>query len=607
MADSDDIVLILEYDGNAAANDAVIVASNAAFRRASGFSDDQLLGRAAADLFPNKEQAETLMKAIHGNGSLRSELTCSQANGNTFMLGMHLMPAPAQTPGKACFVILGRDVTAVLEARQMQDAIQHLLAKVFSSVDAAVLIISSAGRIVMTNRACDLLLGYAPNAMVGRNSIEMVASNERARVAPLVNQQKVDEHDISYRATVLRADGSAFEALISSVIATTRDAKKFRIITLRPSADGSGPTGSHSESVGRIKLVGLDEVRTALGDRWPAAAQRAMATAETVIKRHCGPHDSFSRADDTSFLMCFGTLSEEESSFRAAMIGREIRNRLIGQGEDPDNAYVRSVAAVVRFPDRRGSNASFQATLLNGLDKQLERLEQQARQTLTDVLASAACDLEPVFGHDASQVVARQVLIPAKVQRQVASALAILPKKESQAFDLDGLLIGLAAQYAVSGLALGKAIPLLVEISFDIFATRAATERFLVMCTKIDARVSTRLIMLLSSLPEGLPRSRLQDCINRLRPFCRGVGYLIEDVADLSRFDLSNSFNPIVALPAPACIADAAGDLKRLFTSLQTRRAKILVYGAATDMDAAALRSLGADMITMKRPEAPAR
>jgi PAS domain S-box-containing protein len=617
MADSDDIVLILEYDGNAAANDAVIVASNAAFRRASGFSDDQLLGRAAADLFPRKEHAEVLMKAIHDNGSLRSELACSQANGNTFMLGMHLMPAPAQTPGKACFVILGRDVTATLEAAQMQDAIQHLLAKVFSSVDAAVLIISGAGRIVMTNRACDLLLGYAPNAMVGRISIEMVACASRARVAAIVKQQKVDEHDISYRATVLRADGSPLEALISSVMATTGDAKKFRIITLRPIADTSimtGPhsagahsAGTHSESVGRIKLVGLDEVRAALGDRWPAVAQRAMATAESVIKRHCGTQDSFSRADDTSFLICFGVLSEEEASFRAAMIGREIRNRLIGQGEDPDNAYVRSVAAVVRLPDERGSNASFQATLLNRLDEQLERLERQARQTLTDALASAACDLEPVFGHDASQVVARQVLIPPKIQRQVVSALAILPKKESQAFDLDGLLVGLAAQHAVSGLALGKAMPLLVEISFDIFATRAATERFFAIYSKIDARLSTRLIVLLSSLPEGLPRSRLQDCINRLRPFCRGVGYLVDDVAELSRFDLSNSFNPVVALPAPACIADAAGNLKGLFTSLQSRRAKILVYKVVTDEDAAALRSLGADMITMKRPQAPAQ
>ncbi len=614
MADSDDIVLILEYDSNASAHDAVIVASNAAFRRASGFSDDQLLGRPAADLFPIKDQAEILMHAIHDNGSLRSDLACSQANGNTFMLGMHLMPAPAQTPGKACFVILGRDVTAVLEARQMQDAIQHLLAKVFSSVDAAVLIISGAGRIVMTNRACDLLLGYPPNALVGRAAIEMVASEDRARVAAIVDQQKADEHDICYRAPILRADGSALEAVLTSVIATTGDAKKFRIITVRPIADtphataphGSAAhsTGAQSKSVGRIKLVGLDEVRTALGDRWAAVAQRAMTTAESIIKRRCGPKDSFSRADDTSFLICFSVLSEEEAKFQAAMIGREIRTRLIGQGEDPDSAYVRSVAAMVRLPDRDGSTASFQATLLKGLDEQLERLELQARQTLTGTLTGAACDLEPVFGHEASQIVARQVLIPAKIERQLVSALAILPKKESQAFDLDGLLIGLAAHHAVSGLELGRATPLLVEISFDIFATRAATERFFATCSKIDARVSSRLILLLSSLPEGLPRSRLQDCINRLRPFCRGVGYLIGDVADLSRFDLSNSFNPIVALPAAACIANPPEDLKALFASLQSRRARILVLGVATDEHAAALRSLGADMVTMKRPEA---
>ncbi len=123
MADSDDIVLILERDGDgdAAANTVVIVASNAAFRRASGYSDDHLLGRPAADLFPNREQAEILMKAIHDNGSLRSELLCSRANGATFMMGMHLMPAPARAPGKACFVILGRDITAAFQARQMQD------------------------------------------------------------------------------------------------------------------------------------------------------------------------------------------------------------------------------------------------------------------------------------------------------------------------------------------------------------------------------------------------------------------------------------------------------------------------------------------------------
>ena len=239
MANSDDIVLILEHDG-AAANDAVIVGSNAAFRRASGYSDDQLLGHMARDLFPDREQADCLMKAVREKGSLRSELACSQAGGATFMLGMHLMPAPARTAGKACFVILGRDITAALQARQMQEAIQHLLAKVFSSVDAAVLIINGAGRIVMTNRGCDLLLGYAPNALVGRASIEMVVPDARAQVTALVEQHKADEHDLIYSTTVMRADGTDLKVSVSSVIARTADAKKFRIVTVRSIADGSG-------------------------------------------------------------------------------------------------------------------------------------------------------------------------------------------------------------------------------------------------------------------------------------------------------------------------------------------------------------------------------
>lgn len=150
-------------------------------------------------------------------------------------------------------------------------------------------------------------------------------------------------------------------------------------------------------------------------------------------------------------------------------------------------------------------------------------------------------------------------------------------------------------------------MPLLVEISFEIFATRAATERFFATCAKIDRRVSGRLIVLLSSLPEGLPRSRLQDCINRLRPFCRGVGCLVYDLAEVLQFDVSNGFNPIVALSGAACTGSAAGNLKGLFTSLQSRRAKVLIHETETEKDAAAFRALGADMISMKRPETPTR
>ena len=350
MSNSDDIVLLLECDGSPETNDAVIIAANDAFRRASGYSTEQLLGRVATDLFPVRSDAQSLLNAISGPGSLRSELTCSRVDGETFTLGMHLMPAPVRTAGKACFALLGRDISAAFRARKTHDSIQHLLAKVFSCVDVAVAIISPATRIVMTNRHLDLLLGYEPNGLVGRCSLDLVAPGSRDSVAAIVKRQRESGGDVTYSTFALRKDGSEIPVRTPSVIGTTSGTTQFRIVTLR--ARAAGLAAIRSQSVGRIKLVGLDEVRAALADRWPAAAQRVMATAEVVIKRHCGPQDSYSRVDDTSFLVCFGALSETECSFRAAMIGREIRKRLIGQGEDPETAYVRSIAAVVRLPEK---------------------------------------------------------------------------------------------------------------------------------------------------------------------------------------------------------------------------------------------------------------
>ncbi|MEA2790581.1 MAG: hypothetical protein QOG73_2987 [Acetobacteraceae bacterium] len=598
MASSDDIVLVVERDNSIKTSDARIAATNAAFRRASGYSEDQIVGHLVMDVFPDENHAETLMNAIRGPGSLRTELACRRADGGTFVLGMHLMPAPARRPGNDCFIILGRDISEALKARQMQQSIQQLLAKVFSSVDIALAIINVSGKIVMTNSRIERLLGYRSNEMTGLTSLELVAPSARASVAARVKQQQAAGDDTTYSTIVMRKDGTEVPVTITSVIATTSDRKQFRIITLRSEAIDT--TAMRSESVGRIKLVGMDEVRDALADRWPAVAERAMATAEVVIKRHCGPQDSFSRADDTSFLMCFGALTEEEASFRAAMIGREIRKRLIGLGESPDNAYVRSIAAVVRFPDQGASGASLNSILLSGLDKQLDRLERDARQTLQEVLGSPACELEVIFGRTSTQSAASQVHISDKMERRLAGALAALPQREADAFDLNGLLIGLAAQQAITSMPQGDTTPILVEVSFETFTARPTTERFFAMCAMIDARVTRRLIVMLSSLPVGLPRTRLQDCINRLRPFCRGVGYYVEELAALAQIDLSNGYNPIVALPASACFASQPGKLKDLFHLLQSQRAQVLVLGVGSMKDASALRSVGADMISMK-------
>jgi PAS domain S-box-containing protein len=600
MNRSDDIVLLLER-ANAEPNPAVtVIGANDAFHRATGLDETQIVGQPIATLFPDQHQLGTLTETIQQDGSTRNEVTMLRADGSSFVLGLHLMPVstPEGAAVNAHFVVLGRDITAVLEARNLQLATQKLLAKVFVSINEAVVIIDTSDRIVMTNPYADRLLGYKATALVGRPSLDLVAMRDRDLVSVNRQRQMTQGGDLNFDVLILLADGSEQTMRARSVLVERDDQKKFRILTLRPLAR----VATRAVNAGHIKLVGLDEVRDALGARWPALASRAMATAEAVIKRSCGKPDSYSQSDDISFLICFGELDAEAATFRAAMIGREIRERLIGQCGDPDTAQVRVIAASVNLTLQEEQPIAVRdAALLTGLGRQLQQIEHDARATLNATLHVASCETEPVQSRIAGEVVATWVHLPDTLERRLLCAFAVLPRSETEAFDLDGLLLGLAAREAVAVLARGASHSLLVPVGFDVFSSRPATDHFVNLCRKLDKRLTKQLVFLLSGLPEGLTRSHLFDCMNLLRPFCRGVGFQADNPALLAPLDLAPSGNAVVALLASAVTAMPADKVKALVGFLHARRMRLLVRRLASADQAAKVLAHGADLISMAR------
>lgn len=591
------IVLLLQ-DTNDTSRIPLISGANDAFFRTTQYGHSDIVGRPASGLFPQVADGGGFQDAIRAGRALSADLACKRKDGTEITFGLHLMPAPESAAGRRCFVVVGKDVTGLDRTRKMEDAVQVLLAGIFMSIDDAVAIVDDGGRIVMTNPAFNRLLGYSARELTGRAALDLLAPESRGAVEASIRRQREDQQDLINFGMAVRADGTLLRLRGSSTLVTA-GGRQFRILKLRPDA-GVAAAGGRDQTAGRINLVGLHEVRAALGDRWPAVAARAMATAEAVLKRRCGPQDSYSRCDDTSFVVCFGALNEKEAAFRAAMIGREIRDRLIGQGETPDTAFVRSIAATVRVPDQPGlSDRTLHASLMDGLDGQLARVEEEARQTLRAAWSSTACVLMPVAGTDANKVVANQIRLPGAVERRLLAALSALPAKECDTFDLDAMLLALAAQQVISAMGRGVATPLLVNVRFDVFLTPAATQRFLATCRKIDPRVASHLVLMLSGLPHGLPKSRILDCISRLRPFCCGVGYYLDDLGQAEGLDLSNSYNPIVGLPFAALAARKADKLKAAIASLHARRAKVLIDDVESAPNAAVLRSLGADMIAL--------
>ena len=161
---SDDIVIVLEQTGNDAES-VVVATANGAFCRAARHTPEELTGRPFASLAAAESdpaRCAEILRAVMENQSIHSELLCTRQSGPSFWLGLHLMPVRGSSP--PCFIVLGRDITEALHARQQQAAIQGVLAKVFLSVKAPVAVTSDTGLIQMTNPALDELLGYSAAA-----------------------------------------------------------------------------------------------------------------------------------------------------------------------------------------------------------------------------------------------------------------------------------------------------------------------------------------------------------------------------------------------------------------------------------------------------------
>jgi PAS domain S-box-containing protein len=597
---SDDFVLVLEQAGSGT-DDLIIASANDAFCRNAGYSHEELIGRplrsfAADDTAP--DQWAELRAAALRSESFRSQLLLARKAGAPFWFGLHLMSVHSSKP--PCFVVLGRDITARLQDERQQAAVQSLLAKVFLCVKTPVAIVTDSGFIQMTNPALDALLGYPPGSLVGKLAIELNAPSalEAARAAR--ERQVSDGHDYTIATRLLHATGQEIPAGITSITVQREDLRRFRIITVLARSEGTPPVAVRV--AGKIKLIGLEDVKEALGARWDAVAARVLATAEHVVHQRCGPQDSYSRTADAGFLICYGDASEEEAAFRAAMLAREIRNRLIGEGESEAASEVSAVAAAVHVSDVPGQSADMLAAAIGErLNRRLAEIEARARETLRLAVRTATCQHEPVRSLRTREVVAHCVRLPWQQEQSVLAAYSSLSMQERQSFDFDRLVLGLAAEHAITNIAEGAAPLTLVNVDFEVFLDRRRTERYVAACQQLDGRLRERLILVLSGMPKGFPKSRVLDCVMRLRPFCHGVG-VQSDTMEPPALDLSSLGVSLIVLRDDRQSAKTTKDVERLtkqIDSLHAHQARVLVRHVESWLESKPFAAAGVDFISI--------
>ncbi len=108
-------------------------------------------------------------------------------------------------------------------------------------------------------------------------------------------------------------------------------------------------------------------------------------------------------------------------------------------------------------------------------------------------------------------------------------------------------------------------------------------------------------------MPQGVPKSRVLDCVMRLCPFCHAVGFQAESVA-LPPVEFSLLGASIVVLrqrDLNAWGADDLANLDKLIGVVRTYRAQTLVRQISSRENAIRLMKLGVDLVAMVEDTGP--
>jgi hypothetical protein len=264
---------------------------------------------------------------------------------------------------------------------------------------------------------------------------------------------------------------------------------------------------------------------------------------------------------------------------------------------------VTAIATRVDLPPDAATDPGGSVNLAGLLERRLnarrQEIEARARRMLTELMTETTCAMAPVQARGGPRVVAFYADIPKSAYRTMVTAHGGLPPAEQASFDLDVAMLGLAADRVHQGVLSDPVGAVFVDVDFQVFQTRAVTQAYIETCRSLNAAVRQRLILVLSHLPVSIASSRLQDCVQRLRPFCRSVAFAIDE-PKLAPSDPLLDQGPIVAIGADRVTGAGSEDrLGKLLAAVHGKRGRLLARNVPDAPTAAALRVAGVDLLAM--------
>ena len=416
---TNDTVIITNGELRADTPGPVIRWINAAALRSGGYSAEDLIGQPLAALYPRDSFPrilEQLQETAQGKVPMQHETQALDRNGRAVWLQVNTVPIFDAAGRLSHLIRIGRDITVRKRIEQERETTQRLLASVFGVIDQALGVVDASGNFAMVNTAVTRQLGWSVFDLVGKPFTTVIEEASRKWLTRQLAAREEVEQTCRLPTELVHRNGTIIAGEIVSAVIMQPDGRQYRAITfLQKAAAAAAPPapdisvqsairdllkreGSPAAIVaGKVQLVGMTEIREALGERWQDVSAGVFTLAEHILRRHIGPNDACHRTADDGFLVCFAELDEAEAQVKAQTIADEIRATLASVAPEMAGANVTGFAARVSIDSTEsGSDEAIIHALEGRLAREKRRLEGGAIEALRGGLANAQAVFQKV-------------------------------------------------------------------------------------------------------------------------------------------------------------------------------------------------------------------
>jgi hypothetical protein len=279
---------------------------------------------------------------------------------------------------------------------------------------------------------------------------------------------------------------------------------------------------------GAVNIIGLDAIRTQLGDRWPAKRARVWEHVERDLARRLSPQDLFFQLDEANYLVAMPTTQRHlaqaaclailqdvlkfflgESQMRDVMV-RVVKaiedSRLVSEHIDPTTILENAARAVAPIGDQATPHEEWKPPLA-GRTHSISFMTEQRRKAEVRMGVEGVWNLRR--GMITSFVLERLVTPPLNHPADVMRA--------------DCAVMAYAVELLKEHKGRGGRLTLHLPLSYSSAAIRQSRERVLATFAPVKDLMRSTILFELIDLDPGVPPSRLVEVVAMVKPFCMGV------------------------------------------------------------------------------------